>query len=413
MRVFSFFLFKILLIFAIQLPAALLSVNAQYFEFPNGRKAQSISFNLIQNLVIIPMYLNGKGPYNFILDTGVGPMIITDTTLIKDLDLKGLRPVKIAGLGKNTEIEAFVAQQISARIGQAEISDIPTAILKHDLLNLSNYVGVPIYGLIGYHFFSSFVVELRYTGRRLKFYLPEAKKKISGEPIPIELHNNKPYVNVEIDIPGLGSRLLKVVVDNGASHAISLETLNGQPFPLPKESIKANLGIGLSGPIDGSIGRVSSLKIGQFLLKAVVASYPEYDSQTLQTFLSNRNGNLGAEILSRFNITFDYNNNLMYLKRNYTFKRPFEHDMSGLEIYVSTAPEKRYYISRVEIGSPAMEAGLRDGDELLSINFIHVKTMNLDDISRMMRVNNGRTLYLSINRNGDLLICPIKLKKRI
>ena len=413
MRAISFFLPKILLIFALQLPSAVQPLNAQSFEFSGNRKNQTISFNLIQNLVIIPLYINGTGPYNFILDTGVGPMVITDTTLAQKLELKNLRPIKIAGLGKGLEIDAFVTHNISARIGKAEISNIPTAILKQDLLNLSNYVGIPICGLIGYHFFNSFVVELRYTARRLKFHRPETKRRIEGEAIPIKIENNKPYVNVEVDIPEIGQKTMKMVVDNGASHAISLETLNGKTFPVTGKSIRANLGIGLSGPIDGSIGRISTLKIGGFILKNLISSYPDYDNLALQTLISNRNGSLGAEVLSRFNITFDYNNDLMYLTQNYNFKRPFEHDMSGIELYVSYSPQKRYYISRIESGSPAMDAGLLEGDELISINFTSVNAMDLDEISRMMRTNDGRTLYLAINRNGDLLIRSIKLKKRI
>lgn len=413
MRAVSFFLFKILFISAISLPLAVNLTSAQQFEFSGDRKNQTINFNLIRNLVIVPLYINGNGPFNFILDTGVGPLIITDTSIVKGLNLKRLRPVKMNGLGKGLEIDAFISNEIFARIGKAEIENIPTAILKEDVLGISSYVGVPIHGLLGYYFFNSFVVELNYTGRRLKFHRPETKRRIEGEAIPLEIHNNKPYMYVDMDIPGQGSTSLKMVVDNGASHAISLETLNDKPFPIPQVSIKANLGIGLSGPISGSVARVPTLKIGSFILKDVVSSYPDYDSAARKALFLNRNGNLGAEILTRFNITFDYNNNLMYLKRNYNFRRPFEHDMSGMEVFVDDDLTKRFFISRIEPESPALEAGLLVDDEIMSINFMPVGTMSLNDVIKFLRMENGKTLFLAISRKGELLIKSIKLKKRI
>ena len=39
---------------------------AQDFKFFNGRKAQTIGFDLKKSLIIIPIYINDKGPFDFI-----------------------------------------------------------------------------------------------------------------------------------------------------------------------------------------------------------------------------------------------------------------------------------------------------------------------------------------------------------
>lgn len=413
MRAFTLSLWRFLLL-CVSLHFSTISIStAQRFSFDGKRKSQSISFELVRNLILVPLFINEKGPYQFILDTGVSPLIITDSTILNELNLQKLRQVKISGLGRGTDLDALLSNQISARIGKATIKNIPTAILKEDVLGLSNYVGKRIYGLIGYHFFSSFVTEINYTNRRLKFYLPNISKKIKGQSIPIEILNGKPYTNINIKISDHKSLSIKVVIDNGASHAISLETLNDQPFPLPPHAIPANLGVGLGGPISGNIGRIPALEIGGFILEDVLSSYPIYEDAASKALLSNRNGNLGAEILSRFNITFDYNNDLMYLRRNAGYKRPFNHDMSGIEVYVEEKPVKRYFIGRIEPNSPASEAGLAIGDEILTINFINAGALDLNDFTRYLRSEHGKNLYFSINRFGDLLIKTIKLKKRI
>jgi len=413
MRAVNFFFLKVILISIIIGICTACASKAQQFSFNGSRTKNAVNFALVRNLIIIPLYINNKGPYNFILDTGVGPLVITDTTIVKELNLKDLRPIKISGLGKGMEIDAFLSNQISAQIGKATIDYIPTAILKTDILGLSNFMGTRIYGLLGYYFFNSFTVEINYSSKRVIFNLPGTKKKIKGEIIPLQIINNKPYINVELDIKELGPINAKVVVDNGASHAISLETLNEKPFPVPPNSIPANLGIGLSGPISGNVGRVPKMRIGNFELNNVISSYPIYDDAAAKTLILSRNGNLGAEILSRFNITFDYFNEIMYLKKNQFFNRPFEHDMSGIEVYVEEDPEKRYFISRIEPNSPAQLADIHEGDEIISINFTTAKTLNLNDITKTLRSVDGRGIFLTINRNGELLIKLIKLKKRI
>ncbi|MEJ2904012.1 aspartyl protease family protein [Pedobacter panaciterrae] len=413
MRAVNFFFLKVILISIIIGICSAYALKAQQFSFHGSRTKGAVNFTLIRNLIIIPLYINNKGPYNFILDTGVGPLVITDTTIVKDLNLKDLRPIKITGLGKGIEIDAFLSNELSAKVGKASIDYIPTAILKTDILGLSNFMGIRIYGLLGYYFFNSFTVEINYSSKRVIFSLPGTKKKIKGDIVPLQIINNKPYINVELDTKELGIINAKVVVDNGASHAISLETLNEKPFPVPANSIPANLGIGLSGPISGNVGRVPKIRIGNFVLKDVISSYPIYDDVAAKTFILNRNGNLGADILSRFNVTFDYANEIMYLKQNQSFKRPFEHDMSGIEVYVEEDPNKRYFISRIEPNSPAQLAGIHEGDEIISINFSSAKTLNLNDITKTLRSGDGRGIFLSINRNGELLIKLIKLKKRI
>lgn len=386
---------------------------AQQFLFKGDRHKDAISFIMVKNLIIVPIYINNKGPFNFILDTGVSPMIITDPTLIDSIGLKVSRSIKISGLGRGNEIDAFVSNDISVQIGKAFIDNIPTAILKKDIFGLSNYLGVKIYGLLGYYFFNSFIIEIKYSSKRLIFKNPGSPGKIKGERIPIEIIGNKPFVNINIQSPGLGDIKIKTLIDNGASHAISLERLNEKPFPVSKDAIQANLGVGMSGPIDGSIGRLTSLKIGSFTLKNVLASYPIYDDVAAKILLKDRNGNLGADVLSRFNVTFDYEDKSIYLKKGKQFNRPFEHDMSGIEVYTQENKTLHYYISRIEPGSPAEKAGVLVDDEIVSINFVPVATYKLNEINNLFKSADGKNIILSIFRDNKLMVKVFKLKQRI
>jgi len=385
-------------------------VFSQTFKFSNGRKQQTITFDLIKNLIIIPIYINEKGPFDFILDTGVSPMIITDTTLKESLKVSYPRPIKISGYGNFLGIDAFLSAT-SVRIGDADAESIPTVFLKDDILPLSGFVGKKIYGLIGYNFFNSFVVKVNYSTKALRFTATEKKVRFKGERIPLELIENKPYALLNIEQVGLGVKTIKALVDCGASHAVSLESLGGKPFPQPDFTMYANLGNGLTGAVKGRMGRVATLKLGSFKLMEVLANYPDYNIDSLKN--KDRNGNLGAEILSRFNTTYDYQNRCMYIQKNEKFNRPFEHDMAGIELYSESGPPSRTIINKIEPESPAELVGLKEGDEIISINFKKIDDYTLDDIGGMLKAKNGYSVVLEVWRGKSSFIKLLKLKKRI
>lgn len=388
-------------------------IHAQKFTFPYGIKKDGLTFKKVKNLIVIPIFINGKGPFNFLLDTGVDPLIITDLALVDSLKIKDVRPIKINGVGPGQEINALFSKDPSVNVGEASISNMPTVILKEDVFNLSSYLGVKIYGLIGYYFFNSFIVKINYYTNRINFRLPEARKKISGVKLDLEFLENKPYINTFLTAPNLGEIPAKLIIDCGASHALSLEMYKDGRFPIPDPNIPGNLGVGLSGEISGSISRVNSLKLGTFTIKDVLTNFPNYNEVAAKTKQKDRNGNLGAEILKNFHVTFDYPNHAMYLKKNDYYGTPFEHDMSGMEIYVQNDEFPRFIISRIEVGSQAEKADFKVNDEIISVNFKGMDAISLDELSTLLKSDSGRTVIIEIVRNKNILIKLLTLKRRV
>ncbi|RYG20432.1 MAG: peptide-binding protein, partial [Chitinophagaceae bacterium] len=288
----------------------------QKFAFDYSIKRDAVSFNMVKSLVIVPLFINNKGPYNFILDTGVDPLIITDSTIVEPDQLVNLRKVKINGAGEGDEITAYVSQKINVKVGEAYMNHIPTVILKEEVFNLSSYLGMKIHGLIGYHFFNSFIVKINYNQRKVYFSLPETRKKSKWNKLDLEFFNNKPYINVDLGVQDVGNVKAKLIIDCGASHALSLEAYQEAPFPLPNPHFEANLGVGLGGKINGNIGRINSLQLGAFYLENVLTSFPDFNDVAVKARQKQRTGNLGADILKRFTVVFDYQDHAMYLKKN-------------------------------------------------------------------------------------------------
>lgn len=389
---------------------------AQKFEFSGNRKRETLGFRMIKNQMVIQLQINGKGPFNFILDTGVGLVLISDPNLIDSVKFQNLRSIYISGFGEGEKLSAFITPSVELRIGNTVAKNIPAAILKKDIFELSNYVGIPIHGLIGYEFFQSFVVRLNFSTSTITVFQPErAYIPRKGSRIPLSIEERKPYITTNIQLKSGKKLPVKLIIDTGAGHPVSLETMDGVPFELPDERIRGNLGIGLTGPIDGYIGRISSLQLGKYKLNNVIAAFPDYEDAASRVFSINRNGNMGLAIIKRFSVVFDYNRAAMYIKPLPTLKEAFEHDMAGMEISSAGDNYKRLIITRVEPLSAADQAGLVKGDEILAINFKPVSEMSISEIDSMFRSRNGRNFVIDFlsndSKNKERII--LTLNKRI
>ncbi|WP_158795198.1 aspartyl protease family protein [Pedobacter sp. L105] len=386
---------------------------AQKFEFDGRCQKQSIDFIKIRNLIVIPVFINNKGPYNFLLDTGVAQMIITDTTFLSALNCGKCKTIKVQGYSMSDEIEAVLTRNITVKVGKSTIKNMPTAIFKTDIFDLSSYLGMKIHGILGYYFFSSFLVKVNYTACKITIYNPDTKVKRKGTKIPIEIINAKPYFMAEMNIPTQGKSSVELLIDNGSSHPLMMESINNQPFPLPDTTISANLGVGINGQIRGKMGRISTMQIGNFPFENILSGFPIFNSQRSELEGETRNGSLGADVLKHFLVTFDYSHNALYLKKTSNYKNKFNHDMSGIEIYAKQDKQEHFFISRIEPDSPAEQAGLETDDEIISLNFQKTQTYTLTELTEMFSDEDGKQVIIEVKRKDKNYVTLLKLKKRI
>ncbi|QHJ05798.1 aspartyl protease family protein [Hymenobacter busanensis] len=388
------------------------------FQFkPAWRNSVRTSFQLERNLVVIQARLNGYGPYNFMLDTGVGTSIITDPTLRDSLGLRIGQQYLVAGVGEEAPVVAFQSDSVRVELAEGRIAAaaLPMLLLSNDVFDLSAYVGMPIHGILGGDVFRHFVVEIEPESRQLIFRRPDKFKAPTGQKwahLPIIIEGEKAYVETQARLSDSTEVPLKLVLDTGAGHALSLETGSDARIKLPDQRLRTHLGRGLSGDVHGYLGRVQSLRLGRYQLSALLTSFPDNASVRARVSVP-RNGNLGFELLKRFHIIIDYPHNALLLRPNAQFRDPFEHDMCGLDLLATGTNFRNYVVHRVEAGSPAAQANLQPNDEILSINLMPVGNMTLSQISRMLHSADGRQLFLLVRRNGEMIATRLTLKRQI
>ncbi|MEO7212582.1 aspartyl protease family protein [Mucilaginibacter sp.] len=384
---------------------------AQFFQLTEGRNQVSVPFKVVRNMVIIRLKINNNGPYNFILDTGVGFMVITEPSLVDSLNILDRRTLKLAGLGEGDDFDAFYTSPLNIEIPGINSVGVSAAIFKKDHFGLSNYAGMPIHGLLGYEFFNRLVVKINFNDSTLTAYRPgKMKTPRKYEALPITIESNKPFLKTCVRFCDNSERKCKLIVDIGAGHPLSLDDNNANPWPTQK-TIAANLGMGLTGPISGEISRVRQLDIGKYSFTNVLSSFPAKRGD--DTFIAERDGNLGLDVLKRFILIFDYSNGLLYVKPRTNLKEAFERDMSGLEYYAGGDELKRIVISRVEPGSASDDLGLAKDDEILSVNFKPVANMSLEELDHIFRSGDGRGLLLEIYHDKQFTRVILTLKRRI
>jgi hypothetical protein len=390
---------------------ACLQAKAQYFDIESSRKRVNIPFTMVRDMMILKLNINNKGPFNFILDSGVGLMLITDPKLVDSINISNKRTIKISGLGEGEDYEAYITSPLNVDIPGLVSYDVAAAILKKDHFGLSNYAGMPVHGLLGYEFFNNLIVKIDFADSTIIVTRPKDIGRFkNGTKIPIVIENRKPYMQINVTFPNGTKTHNKLVLDLGAGHPISLENVI-KKHGLPEKFIAANLGVGLTGPINGFISRVKEIEIGRYKIKNVITSFPEERINADPS--EQRDGNLGIQVLKRFSLVIDYPDSCIYLKAGPNLNAPFEHDMSGLEYYSTGDAYNRVIISRVEPGSAADEIGLEKDDEIIAINFKRVSSMTLEQIDALFKSQDQRSLLLEIFHDKKLDQVIITLKRRV
>ncbi len=374
------------------------------------RKAQiKMNFDLINNLVVIPLRINDSGKLNFILDTGVSRTIITELGPHQQFTINYVGETEIRGLGNLGPIKALVSSQNEVQIGGITGQSLNVLLMTETVFNLSSYMGRYINGLIGSDVFNNFIVEKDYGNKVLKFNDPdiyaeeyeEKKKSDKWTYVPLEIVNDKPYVNAYMTQKDGSTVKLKLLLDSGASHSVFLYPNSNDDIVIPDKTVESYLGSGLSGEIHGVIGRVDNIILGDFVVEDPIVSYP-FEGGVEEAFLvGDRNGSIGADIMRKFTMLINYADSSMLIRPNRSFDDPFTYNMSGIEITTPYINLPYYEISKIREGSPGAEAGLKVGDLIFLLNEKRAFEYTLSEITHMFHERDGMQIRMTIYRDGE------------
>jgi predicted aspartyl protease len=94
-----------------------------------------------QNRLTVDAYLNGKGPFSFVVDTGADRSVIADD-VVTSLGLRYSDDVIVQGIAR--AIPAQAVQLDNLRIGRVTIDSLPMPVLPRSWLGADGYLGLDV-----------------------------------------------------------------------------------------------------------------------------------------------------------------------------------------------------------------------------------------------------------------------------
>jgi hypothetical protein len=421
--------------------------NAQNsFEIQSEKKTV-IPFKFINNLIFIPVNINGAN-LTFLLDTGVAETSIFSLEN-QDLKLDNLEKIRFSGLGGTKSIDGFRSDNNIARVGKDYVNYTLTLFFIVDQeFNISAHVGIPVNGIIGYHFFKDHPVLIDYSSKKITIYNDEElfKKKIKKfDELPISIEKSKPYILADVEMTN-ERKSSKLLIDLGNSDPIWLFPALIKDFVYNRPNIDDFLGRGFNGDIYGKRSRIHNFYLGRFQFEKPLTAMPDEYSIQHVNLVEGRKGSIGGDILRRFTVAFDYPSKKMYLRKNRNFDDPFHFNMSGLDFRqdglewtkdIVNLPTKNrdnassgveilnnslqynfvlkpiFSIAGVRKDSPAHKAGIKKDDKLISINGKKTADMTMEQIMELMKSAEGKTINMMIQRKAQEMTLSFTLEDPI
>lgn len=334
---------------------------------------------------------------DLILDSGAGATVL-DETLAAELGLLPTGGFSAAGIGGLETFGFAVVPEYSA-LG-ATVTGQTLAVMDLDgalYPSTGRHAGM----ILGYDFLSRFVTAIDYGSGTLALY------PVEGFPLPeggIHLPAETAMRILAVEAVLEDSIPVRLLIDTGAGGALHLSRsfMEAHPsFLEGRDTLEIELA-GLGGISRSTVFRAGSLTLGGFTVPTGLCSaLPDIP------VVSGFDGILGTAVLARFVVRLDYATPAISLEPSRLFDEGLPEDMAGFSGRIS---EGSIELTAVSPGSPAWEAGLREGDILLSIDGIDPGT-DLVLVDSLSAGPGGAARTVEVMRDGAVYEARMVLRQ--
>jgi hypothetical protein len=362
--------------------------------------------------ILVPVNVNGKD-YLFLLDTGSAFTLFDNTLLnskpIDDItflesspnDPRWVYNVPLATIGHSSLGDTLsLAPEASGAWRIHSLCEDKPAVAGADFSRMREVSGKEIYGVIGMDFLCHWAMQISFDRSEL-LLLRKPTKADHDEMFELYYDDDGcPLVRCQAS-----DRFdFDFVLDTGCQGDGCLASQIAD-YLLPLGGIE-KLGkagyVGIDGDHTSQWLRLNSLGLGHHRIPRPI-------------FLRGAANCIGLGFLSRFEVTFDFPNKLLYVREGNEINKPEARttNYSGMHL---VRKNKRTIVESITAHSAAVKSGMNVGDIILKVNQLDASTTPLREISqefgkgysviRVIAERNGRQfgtkIFLSLSRNlGD------------
>ncbi len=273
----------------------------------NSSKVRFRLAGAAQPLILLPVHVNDRGPFEFILDTGAGTSLLS-TELTKQLDLKvvGSKEGQSAG-GK---VSVSLAKVDSLAVAETKLDHVDVGIV--DLSHIGKTVGAKIDGDLGYNFLKHFRLTINYRDCELRLEDPkrvESFARGARTKVPIRLATPaKPLILVDVHANARGP--FQFAIDTGTSTSAITPELAKQ---LGVQTSPVGAGTTGGAPVDFHAGSLPSFQLGGVKIDNMAVVVADFFTMLNAAIGARLDGIVGYNFLRIYKVVIDYPSEMLTL----------------------------------------------------------------------------------------------------
>jgi hypothetical protein len=375
-------------------------------QTPSGiRPVTEIHFDAVHGgMPFFPATVNALGPLQFLLDTG-GAGGHIDREVAKRLGVELQRGT--ASVSGSANLEVGFIPEAALAVGSARHRGL---LLASPLAPIEEVLGLPFEGIIGGDFLQHYVLELNYDAHVLRLYEPASFRYAGrGRSLRLSFSQGIPFVRLAVSLANgktVDGDFLVDTAGGGMAVHVHKQIAERDGLLAGAPSVEEK-GLGMGGETSRTVIRGVAVAIGSYRVPRPFVAITE-DTAGLRTNPRSL-GLVGMEVLSRFNLTFDYSRSVVYMEPNRTFDTPMVYDSTGLNLQATRPSFSPAYVASVRARSPAREAGIEAGDVLVTIDGRPTAALTLDEIRELLKAP-GQTHKLAVSRHRKPLTVTLKTR---
>jgi predicted aspartyl protease len=255
-----------------------------------------IRFRKSLNLIFTGIKIDGKGPYEFAIDTGATQTVISEK-LASELQLLPIASTVVFGIGGVGKVETKIYKMKELAAGDVTVKNVPVGTFNDPLI--SQFAD----GILGTSIFSDFKVTIDYPAGQLLLSRKAAPVPAGAEVLPVWFFSN--LLLLPLDVNGKRGNF---IIDTGAvttvlSHSMAAELGVNENTP----GAKIDLGIAGVGGFEGVVLKIPNVTFktpkNTEVFPQVVAIDLKQISKMIGTEVA---GILGYDFFSDYKLTLDY-----------------------------------------------------------------------------------------------------------
>ncbi len=346
-----------------------------------------------QDHLYFTVMLRDSLPARMIFDTGATNLIIDSAFYAENFgESQNIRRAMLSGAGDGYELTTLDAGSWDYSIGEVSHTE-PFAII----MNLRKILGDGSDGLFGLPFMQGKRVEFNYADGYMRLLAPDEKIADDFTVVQCKWLNDKDRIILPLSVTFADGYTLNgnFLMDTGMPDELSLNSATTNRLSSDGHLANARRMTFVTGGVGGSrtesYVRTRQIDIGGKSIKDIRISCSHNRQGALAD--SRFDGLVGNALFARFDVVFDFENCVMYIRPNGNFDRVQPNDFGIL----FRANNDHWIVNGLLEGGNAERSGLRQGDRIEAINGIRAD----EDRSKLYPLPDKLTL--SVKKGDDLI----------